>query len=334
MFMTFYTSYRGPAWESGHGHGPAAPAIAPAEHARDTRLAAVHGTVHPADTLAHGHAAKDDHELSHGPAAHADDDHGGGHGPWHGPHESPTPMTFPLMALAVGAMVAGFVGIPGALGGSNEIERFLEPSFTPSHVERSAGELRPNDVVAGSELERGKTATGEVKALEHEGGAVEESGQHVSRAEELGLMALSLGIAISGILLARKFYVTSPEISTDLAERFAGAHTVLSNKYYVDELYDATVISGTFAAGNGLWAVDRNVVDGAVNGSSWITVIAAWFSGLTDRAVVDGLVNLVARIVQESSLAWRRIQTGLVQNYALLMLFGIFAFVSVYLFVR
>jgi NADH-quinone oxidoreductase subunit L len=337
MFMTFYTSYRGPAWESGHGH--AAPAIPPAEHARDTRLAAAHGAAHPADTLAHGHAAKHDHEVSHGPAADAhggQDDHGGGHGhgPWHGPHESPTPMTFPLMALAVGAIVAGFVGIPGALGGSNEIERFLEPSFTPSHVERAAGELRPNDVVAGSDIERGKTANGEVKALEHEGGAVEESGGHVSRAEELGLMALSLGIAISGILLARKFYVTSPEISTDLAERFAGAHTVLSNKYYVDELYDATVISGTFAAGQGLWAVDRNVVDGAVNGTSWITVIAAWFSGLTDRGVVDGLVNLVARIVQESSLAWRRIQTGLVQNYALLMLFGIFAFVSVYLFVR
>ena len=202
-------------------------------------------------------------------------------------------MTFPLMALAVGAIVAGFVGIPAAIGGSNEIERFLEPSFTPSHVERAAGDLRPNDVVAGSDLERGKTANGEVKALEHAGGAVEESGEHVSRAEEIGLMLLSLGIAISGILLARKFYVTSPEISTDLAERFAGAHTVLSNKYYVDEFYDATVISGTFAAGQGLWAVDRNVVDGAVNGTSWITVIAAWFSGLTDRSVVDGLVNLV-----------------------------------------
>ena len=244
-------------------------------------------------------------------------------------------MTFPLMALAVGAIVAGFVGIPAALGGGNAIEHFLEPSFTASHGDLHAGgEVRPNDVVAGSEIERGRTGAGDVKALEHAGGAAEESGEHASRGEELGLMALSLTIAVFGILLARKFYVTSPEISVDLAERFAGAHTVLSNKYYVDELYDATVISGTFAAGRGLWAVDRNVVDGAVNGTSWVTVIAAWLSSLTDRSLVDGLVNLVARIVQESSLAWRRIQTGLVQNYALLMLFGIFAFVSVYLFVR
>ena len=63
-------------------------------------------------------------------------------------------------------------------------------------------------------------------------------------------------------------------------------------------------------------------------------MIGSWFSGLTDRTVVDGLVNLVGWIVQESSLAFRRFQTGLVQNYALLMLFGIFAFVGVYLFMR
>jgi NADH-quinone oxidoreductase subunit L len=63
-------------------------------------------------------------------------------------------------------------------------------------------------------------------------------------------------------------------------------------------------------------------------------VISAWLSGLTDRTVVDGLVNLVGWIVQESSHAFRRLQSGLVQNYALLMLFGIFAFVSIYLFVR
>ena len=67
---------------------------------------------------------------------------------------------------------------------------------------------------------------------------------------------------------------------------------------------------------------------------SRVTVISSWFSGLTDRTVVDGLVNLVGWIAQEGSHLSRRFQTGLVQNYALLMLFGIFAFVSVYLFVR
>ena len=156
----------------------------------------------------------------------------------------------------------------------------------------------------------------------------------MSRTVELGLMAFSFLVAIAGISVAYKFYVTSPEISEQLADRFAGAHRTLSNKYYVDELYDATVVSGTMAGGRGLWAVDRNVVDGAVNGTGRVTVIRSWFSGLTDRNIVDGLVNLVGWIVQESSLAFRRFQTGLVQNYAMVMLFGIFAFVTVYLFVR
>ena len=65
-----------------------------------------------------------------------------------------------------------------------------------------------------------------------------------------------------------------------------------------------------------------------------LTIVSAWFSGLTDRTVVDGLVNLVGRICEESSFWFRRIQTGRVQNYAMLMLFGIFAFVSIYLFMR
>jgi NADH-quinone oxidoreductase subunit L len=338
MFMTFWGGYRGPAWEAA-GHGVFA--IPPADHAKDTQVAAVHGAPHPADAVAHGHAHEDDHEVSHGPvdaqaghdAGHAGGGHG--HGPWHGPHESPKPMTVPLLALAAGAILAGFVGIPAALGGGNVIEQFLEPSFTAAHgAARAGSEVRPNDVVAGSEIERGRTAAGDVRALEHGSDALEESGTHVSRAEELGLMGLSLLIAIVGIAIAHKFYVTSPEISVDLAERFAGAHRTLTNKYYVDELYDATVISGTFASARGLWAFDRHVIDGVVNGSGWLTRFSAWLSGLADRTVVDGVVNLVGWIVQESSLAFRRLQTGLVQTYALLMLFGIFAFVSIYLFVR
>ena len=146
-------------------------------------------------------------------------------------------------------------------------------------------------------------------------------------------MAFSLLVAVGGIMVARNFYVTRPERSEALATQFAGAHRWLSNKYYVDELYDATVISGTMASARGLWAVDRRVVDGAVNGTGWLTIVTSWFSGLADRTIVDGLVNLVGRTVQESSHAFRRLQTGLVQNYALVMLFGVFAFVSIYLFV-
>jgi NADH-quinone oxidoreductase subunit L len=236
-------------------------------------------------------------------------------------------MTFPLQALAIGAIVAGFIGIPAALGGGNTIEHFLEPSFT------AEVRLKPDPTEASRS--GAEAASGSVRLQpDHEAASEHDAEPHVSRLEEIELMLFSVAIAVIGIGVAQKFYVKSPEISEQLAERWAGAHRLLSHKYYVDELYNATAISGTFAAGDGLWAVDRTVVDGAVNGAGKLTVVGSWFSGLTDRKVVDGLVNFVGWIVQESSLAFRRFQTGLVQNYALLMLFGIFAFVGVYLFVR
>jgi NADH-quinone oxidoreductase subunit L len=49
---------------------------------------------------------------------------------------------------------------------------------------------------------------------------------------------------------------------------------------------------------------------------------------------VDGMVNLVGGAARAASFVFRRVQTGLVQNYALMMVFGVFAFVSIYLLVR
>ena len=147
-------------------------------------------------------------------------------------------------------------------------------------------------------------------------------------------MVFSVLIAVIGIVTAYRFYVRSPEIAASLKERWSGAHRVLYNKYYVDELYDATFVNCTMASSFALWAFDRRVVDGAVNGSGWLTVFASWISGLIDKYIVDGAVNLVGRSAEESSFVFRRVQTGLIQNYALLMLFGVFAFVSIYLLVR
>jgi NADH-quinone oxidoreductase subunit L len=288
MSMTFFGTYRGPAWEHGGGHG------------------------------SHG-----GHDEAHG-----------GHGAWHGPHESPKSMTIPLQILAVGAALAGFVGIPAALGGGNAIEHFLEPSFTARAVvttEASAHEPGPAEATHGASLA--------VAAGEHAEGAEPSGGgghtaEHISWAAEMGLMGLSVLVGIIGILAAYRIYVRAPEIAENLARRWSGAHRVLSNKYYVDEIYGATVVGGTLAGANGLWTVDRLVVDGAVNGSGWLTVFAAWFSHLVDKYIVDGLVNLVGAVLEESSFLFRRAQTGLIQNYALVMVFGVFAFVSVYLFVR
>ena len=277
MSLTFFGSYRGPAWEHGHAGQEAG--------------------------ATHGHAAPS-------PA---------GHGAWHGPHEAPRSMSYVLVVLAVGAVVAGLVGVPKALGGGNAIEEFLHPSFYPVQV-----------AAAGQEAGATRDPVGPASSPAEPEAAKPEAAE-MSQAGELGLMGLSVLIGILGIAVAWRFYVRKPEIAATLKARFAGAHRVLTNKYYVDELYDATVIRGTMASANGLWVFDRTVVDGVVNGSGWLTIFTSWFSGILDKYIVDGLVNLVGSILQESSFVFRRLQTGLIQNYALLMLFGVFAFVSLYL---
>ncbi len=270
MFMTFWGEYRGPAW-GGAGYA---------------------GAQHEAQGGGGGDAHGDD--AAHDDAAHDDGD-AHGHA-WHGPHESPKLMTLPLQLLAIGAIVAGFVGVPSALGGANWIHGFLEPSF-----------------VAGA-----------AHAAEEE--------HHY--AIEWGLMALSVLLAAGAIAFAYRLYVRRPEESERLASDFAGAHRVLTNKYYVDELYDATAVKGTMSGARGLWTVDRNVVDGAVNGTGWTTRASAWVSHVVDKYVVDGIVNLVGRVCAEGSYRFRHAQTGLIQNYAFAALFGVFAFVTLYIAAR
>ena len=231
------------------------------------------------------------------------DDHDAGHGhAWHGPHESPRWMTIPLVVLAVGAMLAGFVGVPIAFEAvwpwTATIEHFLHPSFVAESAHAA------------------------------------EEAHHMSLLGELGLMAFSVLIALGGIWFAYRNYVERPEAAERLAESLAGPHRVLTNKYYVDELYDATVVRGTMGSAGGLWTVDRQVVDGAVNGTGWTTIAASWVSHVLDKYVVDGLVNLTAWMCGEASYVFRRAQTGLIQNYAFVTLLGVFALVTWFLVAR
>ena len=327
MVMTFLGAYRGPAWEAaGHG-GFSMPAHA---SPRDTQVAAVHGAGHPADPHAHGHAAEPEHEVGHGPAephgpdaAHgtADDAHGGhGHGPWHGPHESPTAMTFPLIVLALGAIVAGLFGIPAALGGGNAIEHFLEPSFTAQEVRAQGG--APTEAAGATGLR-----PGEERAGEHET-------EPASRGLELSLMAFSRAHRLD-----RNF--PGPQVLRDQPADLRTPRRALGRgaSHAVEQVLRGRDLQRDGYRGH-LYGRPRSV-DIRPPRRGWRRqrhqlgdVISAWFSGLTDRTVVDGLVNLVGRICEEGSFWFRKVQTGLVQNYALLMLFGVFAFLTVYLFGR
>ncbi len=214
-------------------------------------------------------------------------------------HESPWTMTLPLQVLGVLSIVGGFLGFPGKLfkvEGWNLIERFMEPVVLARH---------------------------EVKEI-FGPKAAEAHGHAISLGVEWLLVVVSVGVAIAGIWLATRYYKGDGafERPRRLAERFPLGYRVLLNKYYVDELYDATVIRGTLGGARFLWEADARVVDGAVNGSRHVTVGSSFLSGVFDLKVVDGLVNLIARIYDVGSLAFRRLQVGFTQGYAMVMVVG------------
>jgi NADH-quinone oxidoreductase subunit L len=220
-------------------------------------------------------------------------------------HESPKTMIVPLQILAVGSILAGFLGVPAVLGGGNFIEHWLEPAF--EHAHRALTEVFTAAVPG--------------------------------HGAELGLMGLSVLIAAGGILVATRFYKGAFDIPNRLATSFAGVHRTLVNKYWVDELYGAVFVRGLALGGGGaLHANDRYVVDGGdgevraglgVNGAAWaVRDILARASNLWDRWVVDGLVNLTAFVLDNLSYAFRAVQNGLVQHYALSMLIGLFLLIA------
>ena len=150
------------------------------------------------------------------------------------------------------------------------------------------------------------------------------------------LILLSIGVAVGGIMLARALY-TDPSWRRPRAfvARFPGLHRVVENKYYVDEIYQATFVRGTIVLSNAMAWFDTNVIDGLVNGVRHVTVILLGEgSSLIDRYVVDGAVNGVANSAQRGSTLLRRLQTGVVQNYALVMSGGVVLLVVVYLLGR
>ena len=207
-------------------------------------------------------------------------------------HESPASMLTPLRVLAGLSVIGGFMGWPAVLGGANRFEHFLAPVFD-------------NPVVPEP--------------------------HHYAPSVEYGLMAFSVGVAALGIYLAYRFYVKNLELPERLADSLRTAHTVLLNKYYVDELYDALFVNRTKNLGNGFSAFDATVVDGGVNASAWLTRTTAEGSRRWDIWVIDGFVNLMAFVVRLMSYPVRMVQTGQVQSYALLIVLGLLGFVAYYL---
>ncbi|HXD18016.1 MAG TPA: NADH-quinone oxidoreductase subunit L [Vicinamibacterales bacterium] len=199
-------------------------------------------------------------------------------------HDAPPAMALALIVLALGSVLAGYIGVPHALGGGNALGAWLAPSFAA----RSATTLA--DQAVGEVGEPGAGEAGEA------GGGL-----------ELSLMVVSSIVALVGIGLAAFIWLRRREIADKAAASFPGVYRLLLNKYYVDEVYDATIVQPIrIVSQEGLWrGIDVNVIDGAVNGTA---------------SIVDGSSSLL-----------RRLQSGSVRAYAGSLLIGVVLILGYYL---
>jgi NADH-quinone oxidoreductase subunit L len=117
-------------------------------------------------------------------------------------HESPKIMTVPLLVLAIGSVVIGWIGMPEAIGGGNTLGRFLEPIFHLSTIEAT----------------------------------------NVSAKMEPLLMLMSFLVAGLGVGVACYIYGWKHTISPMLLKMIPGGKKAIEKKYYVDEIYDVLVV--------------------------------------------------------------------------------------------
>jgi NADH-quinone oxidoreductase subunit L len=218
----------------------------------------------------------------------------------HEPHESPWSMTVPLIVLAVLSTVGGLIGVPHALssllGGhpENYIERTLAPIVAQlpgeTEAENGAESQLPQLLSPPPQPVDGPPA---FYAEGHDAGGAAHSADEV-REERLlaGLSVLiaALGIAIGWVTFRKRPLLQLPRL--------------LENKYYVDEIYDATIISPIkIGSREGLWK-------------------------LFDVGVIDGFLHAIGDVVVETGRSVRHLQAGFVRAYAAIILFGALAVIG------
>jgi len=149
-------------------------------------------------------------------------------------HESPWSMLGPLVVLAVLSVIGGWFAAPALWGGKDYFTEFLAPVF----------------------------ATGEVAGAS---AAIDEAAAH---SLELRLAVVAVLTALLGIAVAYWLYIRQPKKPAELAKSLQPVYKALFNKYWVDELYAATVVRPlVWVSDHVLWKiVDVEAIDGTVNG--------------------------------------------------------------------
>jgi len=154
----------------------------------------------------------------------------------------------------------------------------------------------------------------------------------VSMGTLIGLMAVAITIALGGWGLAHYMYSIKPGMADEWSERYAGAYRIFLNKYYVDELYDTIIVEPCKRLGQ-LWDwFDQNVIDRFVRGIGHGTDASGAGITWTEKHVIYAGLNVIGYANHVAAWSWRKLQTGLVNHYAAVIVIGLFILVH-FLFV-
>jgi NADH-quinone oxidoreductase subunit L len=192
------------------------------------------------------------------------------------PRESPPSMVIPLVVLAIGALAAGWIGIPEGLSGGvvpNYFERLLEPSIAHSTGTHGTAEAGPAHVAPPAPAEpHAAQASPAAHAEDH--------------TTEWTLTIISSVIALLGIAVGWVWFNRNPLWQPP---------RLLEEKYYVDEAYDAAIVRPIkVGSTNVLWRIiDVGIIDGAVNAAGFL----ASRLGGTLRYLQSGLARSYVAVV-------------------------------------
>lgn len=224
-------------------------------------------------------------------------------------HESPFVMTMPLVVLSVLSLFFWYTPNPFSPDAGWFASEWVH---TPNTVvpESSSFDFMIPDANDHTTSEHG--------VITHS-----EKYMHAMHWAHYPAMGLSIILGGLGILLAFVIYQWKKISADNLADKLKSLYKGSLNKWYVDEIYGATFIGGTLKLGDILAWFDKWIVDGLVNGTAAFTRVFSKISGYFDNYVVDGLVNATAFISGFIGLNFKRIQTGKVQTYLVLVIFSI-----------
>jgi NADH-quinone oxidoreductase subunit L len=231
------------------------------------------------------------------------------HHTWEHCKEQPKRTVVPVAILAVAALTIGFLNVPHFLGGHSNFTGFLN---TVVHdIEGTPAENYHSILIATNQAQA--SADSDIQPTVD---TAEQEDQVDHTALEWGLMIASVIWTFFTAFLAYILYMKRPDVRTRIMTTLSmqKLFTVLNNKYYVDELYEAIVIQPIRKLFEFLAAFDAMIVDGLVNLAGFIGRALSNFIGVFDSEIVDGAVNGAGWTAQTGGKGVSSLQSGKIQT--------------------